>query len=99
MELPLLEPVYQKYKDQGFELVAIDVRADTKGAMQFRDEKKLSFTMLEGNVPMAVNEWKIQYTPSSFLINKMGKIEAFHGVIPEEKIPELEKQISDLLAQ
>lgn len=99
MELPLLEPVYQKYKDQGFELVAIDVRADNKGAVQFRDEKKLSYTMLIGNVPMAINEWKIQYTPSSFLIDKSGKITAFHGVIPEEKIPDLEKQISDLLVQ
>ena len=32
MELPRLQPLYEKYKDQGFEIIAVDGKRDTERA-------------------------------------------------------------------
>lgn len=99
MELPLLEPVYKKFNDRGFEIIAIDVRADNKRAIAFQKEKKLTYPMLEGNVDMAVNNWQIEYTPSSFIIDRDGMVVASHGEIYDKDIADLEAEITKLLGE
>lgn len=97
MELPLLEPIYQKYKDQGFEIVAVDVRADDAGAKKFIAEKGLTYTMLSGNVDLAVKGYGIQSVPSSFLISGDGTVVATGGAYNANNISSLDSQIGSLL--
>jgi peroxiredoxin len=77
VELPLLEPVYKKYQDQGFEIIAFDVRADDARAKAFIAEKGLTYTLLSGGREEAMNSYKISATPSSFFIDRDGKVVKF----------------------
>lgn len=76
MELPLLQPIYQKYKDRGFEIVAVDVRADNANAQKFIADNKLTYNFLIGG-RQQVGDWKIRVAPSSFMIDRNGIVTAF----------------------
>ena len=41
MELPRLQELYEKYADQGLEIVAVEASRDTDRAMQFISEEEL----------------------------------------------------------
>lgn len=77
MELPQLEILYKKYNTKGFEVLAFDVTSDPKRALQFRDEKELSFTMLNGGKEEAYGAFGITGKPSSFFIDQEGKVVKF----------------------
>jgi peroxiredoxin len=99
--LPRLQPLYEKYKDKGFEIVAIEATRNSKAAQEFIAQNKLAFTFLENNAgdPNVVrNTFGVGVFPTSFLITKDGKIVQCHiGFEPgdEEK---LEKEILALLS-
>ncbi|MCJ7754270.1 MAG: TlpA family protein disulfide reductase, partial [Thermoanaerobaculales bacterium] len=81
MELPRLQPLYEKYKDQGFEIIAVDGKRDTERATAFIEENGLTYTMLEnaeGDDEVVGNLYKVRAYPSSFLIDRDGKVMYFH---------------------
>ena len=45
--MPRLQALYEEYKDQGLEIVAVDGKRDTERAMKFIEQKGLTYTMLE----------------------------------------------------
>ena len=47
MELPRLQPLYEKYRDQGFEVIAIETKGQTERATKFIEENGLTYTMLK----------------------------------------------------
>ena len=46
MELPRLQTLYETYRDQGLEIVAVDSKRDTERAEKFIEQKGLGFTLL-----------------------------------------------------
>ena len=46
MELPRLEPLWKKYQEQGFSVIAINTYPDTPGALEFFEEHGLTFPQL-----------------------------------------------------
>lgn len=100
MELPRLQPLYEKYKDQGFEIVAVEGKRDLDRAKKFVAEKGLTYTFLEngeGDDEVARNIFKIRGYPSSFLIDRDGKVMFFHlGFEPGDE-NKLETEINELL--
>jgi peroxiredoxin len=46
VELPRLEPLWKKYRDQGLSVVAINTYPDTPGALEFFEEHGLTFPQL-----------------------------------------------------
>ncbi len=100
MELPRLQPLYEKYKDQGFEIIAVDGKRDTERATKFIEENGLTYTMLEnaeGDDEIAATLYKVRAYPSSFLIDRDGKVMYFHlGFEPGDE-EHLEEEIQSLL--
>jgi cytochrome c biogenesis protein CcmG/thiol:disulfide interchange protein DsbE len=100
VELPRLQPLYEKYKDQGFEIVAVEGKRDTERATKFIEEKGLTYTMLEngeGADEIVSGLYKVRAYPSSFLIGRDGKVMYFHlGFEPGDEV-RLEEQIQSLL--
>ena len=100
MELPLLEPIWQKYKDKGLSIIAVDVNQRGKYAKKFIDEKKLTYHFLEtrvGTDDPVKKVFKVRGIPINFLINAEGKIMYLHSGFEEGDEKKLEAEVVKLL--
>lgn len=81
MELPRLQPLYETYKDQGFEVVAVESRRDTERATQFIEDKGLTYTLLENGedeLEVVDGTFGVRSFPTSFLIDREGRVMYYH---------------------
>jgi cytochrome c biogenesis protein CcmG/thiol:disulfide interchange protein DsbE len=100
VELPRLQPLYEQYKDQGFEVIAVDGKRDTERATKFIEENGLTYTMLENGEEsdeIVGSMFKVRSFPSSFLIDRDGKVMYFHLGFEAGDEEHLEEEINTLL--
>jgi peroxiredoxin len=72
--LPHLQKFYEKLKDQGVEVVAVDVTSDDDGARRFFKDKGLTFPTLRGSWEMAGRLFGVAGTPTSMMIDRRGRV-------------------------
>lgn len=99
MELPRLEPLWQKYREQGLAVVAVERMHATEAAKKLIAEKGLTYHLLEDAKDGAVvrGRFGVGSFPTSFLIDRDGKIVYVHRGFTEGDEVELEEQIVELL--
>ena len=100
MELPRLQPLYDKYRDQGLEVVAIEARGDTERALAFIEEKGLTYTFLENGTDEAdvVGQiFGIYGVPTSFVVDREGRVMYAHLGFELGDEAKLEEEIKTLL--
>jgi len=100
VEVPRLQPLYEKYNDQGFEIVAVDGMRDTERSIKFIEKYGLTFTMLEnadGDAEVARTIFKVSGYPTSFLINRAGKVMFVHLGFEKGDEDKIEEEILRLL--
>ena len=100
MELPRLEPLWQKYKDQGLQIIAVEANRDREGAVKFIAENNLTYHFLEEVededakvVPKLVSGG----FPTSYLIDREGKVVFAHLGFDEGDEVKIEEEIQKLL--
>jgi thiol-disulfide isomerase/thioredoxin len=86
-----LKTLYAKYKDQGLVILSISVDEDKSAWKKAIKEDKTTWLHVLDDMNYA-NAWKIQYIPTTFVIDKQGN---FAAINPE--LEELEKLIKPLL--
>jgi peroxiredoxin len=98
--LPRLQPLYDTYHDQGFEVVAVERKRDTERAQTFIREHHLTYTFLqdgEGDQEVVRRVYGVRSFPTSYLIDRSGRIMYVHvGFEPGDEV-EIGKQIEKLL--
>jgi peroxiredoxin len=102
VELPRLEPLFKKYSDKGFTVVAVERSRDTARAKKLIAEAKLTYHFLEngeGDQEVVRKIFKVTTFPSSFLIDRQGRVLFAHVGFAEGDEKELEERIVKLLAQ
>ncbi len=100
MELPRLQPLYETYKDQGFNVVVVDGKRQTELAGKFIEEHGLTYTTLqngEDDAEVVKNLFKVQSFPTSFLVNREGRIMYSHLGFEEGDEEHLAEEIETLL--
>jgi peroxiredoxin len=100
VELPRLQPLYEKYKDQGFEIIAVDGKRDTERAVKFIEDNGLTYTTLEnGSADLEVADrlYRVIAYPSSFLIDRDGKVMYYHLGFEAGDEAQFEEEIRSLL--
>ncbi len=100
MELPRLETIWQKYRDRGFQVVAVERGDDREGAVQFIAENELSYHLVqdkEEGYPIVNGLLKVYGFPTSFLVDRQGRIIRFHVGFDEGDEIGLEEEILQLL--
>ncbi|TLS35631.1 thiol-disulfide oxidoreductase ResA [Pseudalkalibacillus caeni] len=87
-EMPAMDKVYQKYKDQGIEILAVNVTEPRLTAKTFVDRYNLSFPILLDKGNDVTNHYGVGLIPATFLINKDGEVvkKIVEGSLSEEKI-------------
>lgn len=91
-----VQPIYKKYKDKGFEIFSVSVDASKPAWLSAVKQDNINWTHVidtrAANGNQLTNVWNIRYIPSTFLIDKEGKIVA---IAPEGN--ELEKLLKAML--
>ena len=100
MELPRLEPLWNKYKERGFSVVVVEANRDTGRAKKFIEENKLTYHLLETEEDNEVvgDVFDVHVFPTSFLIDKQGRVMYCHIGFEEGDEEGLEKEILGLFA-
>ncbi|MFD1383739.1 TlpA disulfide reductase family protein [Rhodanobacter aciditrophus] len=96
---PWMNHMSAKYRDQGFEIAAINLDQQKPQAVTFLKELPPEFTVLfnaSGEMPEA---FEVIGMPTSFLIDRDGKVRATHIGFHSDKTKEYEKEIQQLLQE
>ncbi len=97
-EMPLLTQTYERYKDKGVKVVAVAMNYDQPAYVaNFATRYQLPFTVaIDSDGSAAKAFGNVQLTPTSFIINRKGKIVA--QKIGNWKPAELDKALDKALA-
>ena len=71
-EMPAMERLYQKYRDQGFVILGVNLKDDKKSAIAFVKELKITFPIAfdpAGEVGLLYGAWGL---PATYLIDTKG---------------------------
>jgi peroxiredoxin len=73
-EMPSMEILYRRFRDQGLELVAVDIMEGGKAVSAFLSDNNLSFPAALDSNGRVSNRYGIQAIPATFIIDRDGKI-------------------------
>lgn len=75
-EMPALESIYQKYKDKGLVILAVDIKTDNGEAAvrKYQQDMGLSFPVVMDTTGETENNYRVRAYPTSFFIGKDGKL-------------------------
>jgi len=98
-EMPELVATYNKYKDKGYQTLAVAMRYDPPAyVVNFTESRKLPFKVAIDNTGNNAKAWgDVQLTPTTFLLNKRGEIVKRYVGTPD--FAELHRLIDKLLAE
>jgi len=75
---PAMEKLHQKYAQQGLVIVAINLDKKAEDMNGFLKDHPTTFAIVRDGSYKLVNEIKIPTMPSSFLLDRSGKVVAVH---------------------
>jgi len=100
VEMPEMETLWQKYKEQGFVIVAISNDEGSKANVEtFSKLLDLSFPILLDPESKVSDLYKVSKMPTSFLIDRNGKIISRIVGTEEWASPEAAQLVEKLLSQ
>jgi peroxiredoxin len=87
LEMPAFEERFQKFKDDGFVVLAVDFDEPAEDVAEFRDEFGLTFELLLDPGAEVQKLYRNRTYPSSFFVNSEGVIQVQHiGVMTEGQL-------------
>lgn len=98
-EMPDLVATYNKYKERGYETVAVAMRYDPPSyVVNFAQTRQLPFKVAIDNTGLVAKAWgDVKLTPTTFLVNKRGEI--IKRFVGTPNFDELHQLIDKLLAE
>ena len=98
-EMPSLVATYNKYRDQGFETVAVAMSYDPpQWVVNFANSRQLPFKVAIDNTGELAQRWgDVKLTPTTYLVDKQGRI--VKRYVGEPDFAALHQLLEKLLAQ
>ena len=98
-ELPELGKLYNKYRNDGFEVIGISLDGSRSDVSKFIQKINIEFLILMDKKDAAGNAYRVSSLPVGFLIGKDGIIQRKHMGFGVEFITVYEREIQELLKQ
>ncbi len=76
-EMPYIERAFQKYKDQGWVFLGLDMKEDAATVSKFVKDGKYSWTFLLDSEGHAANSYLVTGVPESYLVDRNGLVQDF----------------------
>ena len=97
--LPQIDQIYAKYRDRGFEVVAVNQDQELGEALKFIREHPVAFTLVTDRDHGIVERYGVKAMPSSYLIDRKGVVRHIHRGFRQGSAAALEEQIIALLGE
>jgi peroxiredoxin len=96
-EMPAIQRVYDRYRDQGFTVLAVDLQESDSQVADFAAEMGLTFPILMDRDGSVFARYRVMGLPSTFFVDRDGVIQdvALGGPMTEAYI---ESQVTSLMA-
>ena len=98
-EMPLLEELYQRYKDGGFTLLGVNVEEDSSAAKDLLKEIQVSFPILFDNQNAVSQLYKVEAMPSTVIVDRDGNMRFVHKGYQPGYEDEYQKQVRELIME
>lgn len=97
--MPLINALYGKYKDQGFEVVAINVDDPIEDGQDFLLDTPLDYLIAADTDNTVLEQYGVIGMPTSFLIDPDGQVRLVHMGFKEKDIEIIEREVTQLLKE
>ena len=94
---PWMNEMTQKHSPEHFKVVTINLDVDIEDALDFLNKYPATFDVIYDPKADIAKKFELKGMPSSFIINKAGKIVSAHTGFTEEKKKQYEQEIEQLL--
>jgi peroxiredoxin len=93
-EMPALDRQYEVYKEQGIQILSINIAQSNFEVQRFADQYDLSFPIVIDKTKSVMHTYNIDPLPTTLLINPQGEIEQIiKGEMTEQDIASYMEQI------
>lgn len=96
---PWMNELNKKYKDQGLEVVAVNLDKSREPIDEFLAKTPAEFTIAYDPSGTAASSYKVAGMPSSYLIDRNGQLQVSHIGFRDKDKEEMESKIKELLAR
>ncbi|MGQ9547996.1 MAG: TlpA family protein disulfide reductase [Roseiflexus sp.] len=77
-EMPAIQQAYERFRDQGFVVLAVNQREDATKVVAYMNEQRLTFPALLDSDAWVGAAYQVRVLPSSFFIDRRGIIRAVY---------------------
>lgn len=98
-EMPLMDKIYQQYKDLGFTILAVNVDEDPADADRFLAAVPVSFPVVYDSQSKVSEMYKVDAMPTTILIDRDGRKRFLHRGYKVGYEDEYEKQVKQLVRE
>ncbi len=93
-EMPYINNQYQQFKDQGVQVLSVDIQESELAVNQFAERFKLDFPIMIDKDKEVMTVYGVDKLPATFLIDKNGKVvKYFTGELTENMVREFMEKI------
>ncbi|PPD21659.1 MAG: redoxin [Methylomonas sp.] len=97
--MPFLNSTRNALQAQGFEVIAVNVDEDSGEAQAFLNRNPVDYPQFFDATGGCPQIYAVKAMPSSYLVDKSGKIRMIHKGFRDEDKADIEKAIHDLLTE
>ena len=73
-EMPSMETLYQRFKDEGLEMLAVNLRENSSTVQQFIQSNKYTFPVMLDSAGRIGGIYGVRAIPTTYIIDREGKI-------------------------
>lgn len=95
--MPVLERLSRTYKEKGLVVLGVNIDNDAKSASAFLKEVRVSFPVVNDSAKKLAKVYAPPTMPSSFIVDRQGRIHAVHAGFKASDGPKLESEVQKLL--
>lgn len=95
--IPHLQKLQDKYEKKGFTVVGIALQSKADKIKDIKKDKELTYPLLVDSKGTCARDYKVRYLPTTYVIDKEGKISAVHEGYTKGLEKKLENEITALL--